>query len=65
VVVLIGMFALYRCTVIVLEAHGLQQWAPFANGLWLAVCAYTWVAPSLFARALKRELEQVALKPTF
>ena len=32
---------------------------------WLGVVAYTWVAPSLFERMLKKELASVQLKPDF
>lgn len=33
--------------------------------LWFGVAVYSWVGPSLFVRALRRELEQVRLKSTF
>jgi tetratricopeptide (TPR) repeat protein len=32
---------------------------------WLLICAYTWIGPALFARAVRRETESVALKPDF
>lgn len=62
---LIGMFLAYRVAVIALEENGHADWAPFVQGLWLAFCVYTWVAPAIFRRALAKELSQVRLKPDF
>lgn len=65
VVLLLGIFLLYRIALIALPEHGLSHWAGPLSYLWLAFCAYTWIAPSLFWRSIKRELEQVRLRPGF
>lgn len=65
VALLVGIYVLYRISVIMLEENGMKEWAPFAQGLWLAFCVYTWVAPSLLVRALEKELAQVRLRSSF
>jgi tetratricopeptide (TPR) repeat protein len=65
ITVLLTMYLVYRATAIVLEAQGqtaLSNALPYA---WLAFCAYTWVAPGLFLRALEKEMAQVRLRPEF
>lgn len=65
VVLLIGMFLIYRIALIALPQNGLPQWTGPLSYAWLLFCAYTWIAPSLFWRSVKKELEQVKLRPGF
>lgn len=65
VLLLLGMFLIYRIALIALPQQGLAQWVgPISYG-WLLFCAYTWIAPTLFWRSVKKELEQVRLRPGF
>lgn len=65
VMLLLGMFLVYRVALIALPQHGLAQWTGPVSYAWLLFCAYTWIAPSLFWRSVKKELEQVKLRPGF
>jgi tetratricopeptide (TPR) repeat protein len=65
IVLLIGMFLLYRASTIVLEENKLSEWTSFVSAIWIAFCIYTWVAPSIFRRKLMNELKQVELKTSF
>lgn len=63
--VVLGSFVLYRLLALALTDLG-QDW--LASGLqlvWLAFCAYTWIGPSRFRKALERELGQVKLGDEF
>ncbi|WP_261694238.1 tetratricopeptide repeat protein [Tahibacter amnicola] len=65
VLLLVGMYLAYR--VLTLLLHDLEQptAATMLNYVWLAFVIYTWVAPAQFQRMLRKELEQVKLKPDF
>lgn len=65
VVLLLGMFLVYQITLIALDDHGQQQLIAPLSYLWLGFCLYTWIAPSWFWRSVRRELEQVRLRPNF
>ncbi|MGO1069401.1 tetratricopeptide repeat protein [Lysobacter sp. CA199] len=65
VTLLLGIFLLYRVALIALPQNGLSQWTGPLSYAWLAFCAYTWIAPGLFWRSLKKELDQVKLRPGF
>lgn len=65
VVLLLAMFLLYRVALIALPQQGLAQWVGPLSYAWLLFCAYTWIAPSLFWRSVKKELAQVRLRPDF
>ncbi|MGH8079338.1 MAG: tetratricopeptide repeat protein [Lysobacter sp.] len=65
VVLLLGIFLLYRIALIALPQQGHAEWTGPLSYAWLAFCAYTWIAPGLFWRSLKKELEQVRLRPGF
>lgn len=65
VVLLLGLFLLYQIGMIALSQNGLQRWTLPLSLLWLGFCAYTWIAPGLFWRSVKKELQQVTLRPGF
>lgn len=65
VLILLGAFLLYRATGLVLEDAGRDDLAVPLRNLWLGFCAYTWFAPTLFMRSLRKELEQVRLRQDF
>ena len=50
---------------IALVDHGLKTWTPALSIVWLAFCVYTWFAPGIFMRSVRRELETVKLRPDF
>ena len=62
---LVGLYLAYRALDITLRTQGLQAWSPVLTGAWFAFCAYTWFAPVLFQRNLRRELESVRLRPDY
>lgn len=65
ITLLIGIFMLYRIAMIVLDEGGHQQWLVPLSYAWIGFCAYTWIAPGLFWKSVRRELQQVRLKPEF
>jgi len=65
VMLLLGIFLIYRVALIALPQQGYPQWTGPISYAWLLFCAYTWIAPGLFWRSLKKELEQVRLRPGF
>jgi tetratricopeptide (TPR) repeat protein len=65
IVVLLGTFVVYRVATIALTQGSHSDAASALQTLWLAICAYSWVTPALFARMLRRELEQVRLRRDF
>ena len=65
IAILVGAFFLYRVANIVLEEQGKQQFADLVQYAWLGIVAYSWFAPALFNRMIKRELESVRLRPDF
>lgn len=65
VAAMVTAFVLYQSLDIIFRE---LEWHDLTTGLttaWLAFCAYTWVAPTLFERALKKELDPVNLKDDF
>lgn len=65
VLILLGAFLVYRATGIVLEDAGRSDLAGPLRNVWLAFCAYTWFAPMLFMRSLRKEIDEVRLRPDF
>jgi tetratricopeptide (TPR) repeat protein len=65
VAILLGIFLSYKTGAIVLEEYGRPDAAQLLRYVWLGFCVYTWVAPEVFLRALRRELQQVRLRPDF
>ena len=62
---LVGMFLLYRVLILVLDDAGRPQWGTVVTVAWMGFCVYTWFAPTLFWKSVKRELETVRLRPDF
>lgn len=62
VLVLIASFVAVRLAVIGLKHTGHDGAAELTENLWLLWCAYTWVGPALFKRALAKELRSVSLR---
>ena len=62
---LIASFVVVRVLVIVTDELGYAALSRALSMLWLAFCAYTWVAPAWFRRWLKQELGTVKLDPNF
>ncbi len=65
IAVLLGSYLLYRLAVIFAEHFEAGPLAWVLTGLWLAFCAYTWIAPSLFRRLLESDLDRVELDDDF
>jgi tetratricopeptide (TPR) repeat protein len=62
IIVLLSAFVVYRLAVIVAAQQGAAGVAGGIQIAWLAVVVYSFVGPTLFRRALKRELESVELR---
>lgn len=65
ILLLLGMFLVYRVAEILLEHAGRRDIADALRIAWLAFAAYTWVAPEWFRRTLRKEMDEVRLKPDF
>jgi Flp pilus assembly protein TadD len=66
IMLMVGLYVVYRSALILLEDEGTDP--RYLNGMnlvWLAFCVYTWVAPSLFLRALRKEMDEVRLRADF
>jgi Flp pilus assembly protein TadD len=66
ILLLVGLYVAYRSGLILLEGQGTDpRYVNALSFLWLGFCVYTWVAPSMFNRALRKEMEEVRLKANF
>ncbi len=65
IVILLGMYLLYRAMTIFLVDQQMAGASTVLTALWLGFVAYTWFAPVIFMRMLKKELEQISLKHDF
>ncbi|WPO98671.1 tetratricopeptide repeat protein [Pseudomonas sp. HR96] len=65
IVILLGMFVLFRVSVIAITQQGYPQVAQVIDWVWLAFVVYTFAAPQIFKRALDKELVQVRLSKEF
>jgi tetratricopeptide (TPR) repeat protein len=65
IVVLLFAYTTQRLLSIYAHGHGMKMTGEIIQYTWLAICAYSWVGPGMFARAVKRELESVSIKNTF
>lgn len=65
VLLLVGMYLAVRVASMALGDFGQPGAANAVNFIWLGFCVYTWFAPMLFQRALRKELEQVRLRPDY
>jgi tetratricopeptide (TPR) repeat protein len=63
--ILIGSFVAVRLAILLFHAAGWEDLARVIQWGWLAFCAYTWVAPELFRRALQRDLATVVLRDDY
>jgi tetratricopeptide (TPR) repeat protein len=62
VLVLLCAFVVQRALVLWANQNHHAMTAQIVGVAWLAICAYTWVGPGLFKRALSKELDRVALR---
>lgn len=65
VLMLVGVFLLYRAVMIALDENGMGHLVGPLSFLWLAFCAYTWIAPTLFWKSVRREMETVSLRSDY
>jgi tetratricopeptide (TPR) repeat protein len=63
--ILIGTYVIAQLAIILAGALGDERLESALGYLWLGVCAYTWIAPAWFRRAIARELEQVQLRDDY
>ena len=65
IALLVGMYVAYRSVVILLQGVGGDKTAQAIQYLWLGFCVYTWVAPGMFAKSLRKEMQSVTLRRDF
>ncbi|MCK6549169.1 tetratricopeptide repeat protein [Myxococcota bacterium] len=65
IVLLLAAFAIYRTITILFEGTPNATLIPLVQLFWYAAVAYTWVAPSLYARMVNKEIESVSLRQDF
>lgn len=64
-VMLLGIYLMYRILLVAMDNHELGSWSVALQFLWVGFCVYTWVAPTFFYKSIRRELQQVKLRPGF
>jgi tetratricopeptide (TPR) repeat protein len=62
---LMAFYLLARVAIIVTDELGFERLSLAIGLAWLALCAYTWIAPRVFQGMLKRSLTPVTLDPDF
>lgn len=62
---LVGIFLVYRIVLIALGNNGMDHLVTPLAIVWLGFCAYTWFAPTLFWKSVKREMESVTLRSDY
>lgn len=65
IALLIGAYLLYRIGAIALDQNGLKTESAYLTLVWLAFCVYTWFAPTIFWRSIRKEMETVRLRPDY
>ena len=65
ILLLVGLYLGVLLLSLVLADSGFPTLSQGVSYAWLAFCVYTWVAPTIFQRMLRKELEQVKLRPDF
>lgn len=65
ILVLLGAYLLYRIATIMAFDWQRADLANVISILWLAVVIYTWIGPTLFQKALRKELAGVTLDKNF
>ena len=63
--VLVGAFMLYKLAQIAARNADNTRLQDPIEYLWIGICLYTWFAPTIFARLISKELQQVRLKDDF
>lgn len=63
--VLLGTFLVYRVLSVDAKDAGNELLGNTLHVVWLAICAYTWIAPGIFARSVRRELGEVTLRDDY
>ena len=61
----LGSFVLVRIAIILALHWKREGLAVAIQWGWLAFCAYTWYAPTMFRKMLQRDLGQVTLDPDY
>lgn len=66
VLVLLGSYLVYRAAVIILQGDsGESEAADVLQYVWIAIIAWSWLAPLWFSRLMRRELSSVRLRREF
>jgi tetratricopeptide (TPR) repeat protein len=65
IIVLLVLFLVYRLASLIFEDLEMGLAGIIANVVWIAIVAYSWIGPAVFARMLKRELEKIQLDPEY
>jgi tetratricopeptide (TPR) repeat protein len=65
IAILLGSFVAVQLAIILLYETGYEEAEMIVAQIWLAFCAYTWFAPSIFRWMLKREMKTVALRDDY
>ncbi len=62
---LVGIYLLYRIAMIALAEEGMDHLVGPLSIAWLGFCAYTWFAPALFWKSVRREMDTVTLRDDY
>ncbi len=62
---LVGIYLLYRIAMIALAEEGMSHLLGPLSIAWMAFCAYTWLAPALFWKSVRREMSTVTLRDDY
>lgn len=65
ILVLVAAYATYRAATILMEGTANAPLVPVIQLAWLGIVVYTWVGPSLFRKALDKELGAVTLSKDY
>lgn len=65
IIVLLGMFVLYRVVVIATTQQGYAHTAEVIGWVWMGFVIYSFAGPQIFRRSLEKELAQVKLSKDF
>lgn len=65
IAILVAAFLLQSAARIWARAGGAPISAETISLAWFALCAYTWISPAIYQRALKKELAEVRLRDDF
>lgn len=63
--VLLATYLVYRLAVLLLRDLDLGDIAEIISYVWLAIIAYSWIAPMIFDRMLRREIDELELDPDY